>query len=297
MASNGTLEHAGKSENLTEAEVVARFDQLAKAGRLFYDYAFRTETAQSEKMLVEFRISKALASKPWQTTSTLDVATEPGTGPKPGSDINVNGLGVQNLNGTHELTLNMFSSYRPHLLMLTNDGYRRQWEPLDIDDFRAATQFLSNMEQDYLVFYNCRVEGGCSRVHKHLQAIPNESFNGNSWVNIDNDAVPFAYYQTKFTTPPDPEAYLKAYQAGLEAVERSLGSKTTLEDGAPPHNMIMDRERMIVVPRRAAGIDPLGANSGGMLGTIWTQSDEKVQQWKETGVSRLLGVAGTPKLL
>uniref|UniRef100_A0A8H7K9X0 Ap4A phosphorylase 1/2 N-terminal domain-containing protein n=1 Tax=Bionectria ochroleuca TaxID=29856 RepID=A0A8H7K9X0_BIOOC len=159
MASNGTLEHAGKSENLTEAEVVARFDQLAKAGHLFYDYAFRTETAQSEKMLVEFRISKALASKPWQTTSTLDVATEPGTGPKPGSDINVNGLGVQSLNGTHELTLNMFSSYRPHLLMLTNDGYRRQWEPLDIDDFRAATQFLSNMDQDYLVFYNCKVEG------------------------------------------------------------------------------------------------------------------------------------------
>ncbi|KAK7216830.1 hypothetical protein V2G26_004833 [Clonostachys chloroleuca] len=297
MASNGTLEHAGKSENLTEAEVVARFDQLAKAGRLFYDYAFRTETAQSEKMLVEFRISKALASKPWQTTSTLDVATEPGTGPKPGSDINVNGLGVQSLNGTHELTLNMFSSYRPHLLMLTNDGYRRQWEPLDIDDFRAATQFLSNMDQDYLVFYNCRVEGGCSRVHKHLQAIPNESFNGNSWVNIDNDAVPFAYYQTKFTAPPGPEAYLKAYQAGLEAVERSLGSRTTQEDGAPPHNMIMDRNRMIVVPRRAAGIDLLGANSGGMLGTIWTQSDEKVQQWKDTGVSRLLRVAGTPKLL
>ncbi|CAH0057684.1 unnamed protein product [Clonostachys solani] len=297
MASNGTLEHAGKSENLTEAEVVARFDHLAKAGRLFYDYSFKTETAQSEKMLIEFRISKALASKPWQTTSTLDVATDPAAGPKPGSDINVNGLGVQNLNGTHELTLNMFSSYRPHLLMLTNDGYRRQWEPLDIDDFRAATQFLSNMDQDYLVFYNCRVEGGCSRVHKHLQAIPNESFNGNSWVNIDNEAVPFAFYQAKFTTPPDPEAYLKAYQAGLEAVERSLGSRTTLEDGAPPHNMIMDRNRMIVVPRRAAGIDPLGANSGGMLGTIWTQSDEKVQQWKDTGVSRLLAVAGTPKLL
>jgi hypothetical protein len=57
MASNGTLEHAGKSENLTEAEVVARFDQLAKAGHLFYDYAFRTETAQSEKMLVSWAIT------------------------------------------------------------------------------------------------------------------------------------------------------------------------------------------------------------------------------------------------
>lgn len=219
---------------------------------------------------------------------------------RPGSDINTQGLEICHLGQSHFLAVNGFSSYRPHFLLLTLDGYRRQSEPLDIDDFTAAHAFLEGREgDDYMVFFNCKVEAGCSRTHKHLQAIPKESFHGKPWVNLDEnkEALPFEFFQEKQGPSRSPEASLKIYQTGLEAVERTLGKKTTKEDGAPPHNMIMDKGRIVVIPRRQAGIDPLGANSGGMLGTIWIKSEETMRQWLDIGPRKLLENAGAPKLL
>lgn len=221
-----------------------------------------------------------------------------GDGPRPGSDINVQGLEVGPPTDTHFLSFNGFSSYRPHYLLLRTDGHKRQWEPLDIDDFKAIQTFLSTNNRDYLIFYNCRVEAGCSRLHKHLQAIPKDSFHGNPWLNLDDNAsaLPFAYCEDT-TGGIDPEACYGAYRAGIEAVERTLDKETVLENAVPPHNMIMDRGRLVVIPRRAAGIEPLGANSGGMLGMVWTQSEETMQKWMEINPRRLLESAGVPKLL
>jgi ATP adenylyltransferase/5',5'''-P-1,P-4-tetraphosphate phosphorylase II len=212
---------------------------------------------------------------------------------------------VKDLTPSHFLAFNGFSSYRPHFLLLTSDGYKRQWEALDIHDFTAVSAFLESAiaaqggkGSDYLIFYNCRAEAGCSRVHKHLQAIPRESFDGNPWLNFDEnpDAVPFAYHSDT-TCGTDPAALLAAYQTGMQAVERTLGKETKLENGVPPHNMLMDRGRLVVIPRRAGGIEPLAANSGGMLGMIWTQSEEMMQRWLDVDPHKLLAVAGVPKLL
>lgn len=180
------------------------------------------------------------------------------------------------------------------------DGYRRQWEQLDIGDFRAVHEFLNTDEgEKILVIFNCRAEAGCSRLHKHMQAIPKESFGGNPWKNVDDNskALPFAYFEQNVEGSLAPEDSLKTYQKGLEAVERTLGTVTTKETGAPAHNMIMDRERMMVIPRRAAGIGTVGANAGGMLGMIWTQSDEAMQRWLDVGPWDVMKAGGAPELL
>jgi ATP adenylyltransferase/5',5'''-P-1,P-4-tetraphosphate phosphorylase II len=186
---------------------------------------------------------------------------------------------------------------------MTADGYRRQWEALNLEDFKAVAALLDHVavedrgtERDLLVFYNCRAQAGCSRLHKHLQAIPKESHGGNPWLNIDRAAVPFAYHRDN-TCGTDPKRLLRAYAEGMAAVERTLGEETEIENGVPPHNMIMDRDRLVVIPRRDGGIGGLAANSGGMLGLIWTQNEETMQMWLDTDLHKLLKTAGVPKLL
>lgn len=186
---------------------------------------------------------------------------------------------------------------------MTTDGYRRQWEALGLEDFTAVAALLNHVamedhgsERDYLIFYNCRAEAGCSRLHKHLQALPRESLDGNPWLNLDSPSVPFAFHRND-SCGTDPKMLLRAYQEGMAALVRTLGEETELENGVPPHNMIMDRGRLVVIPRRAGGIDGLAANSGGMLGLIWTQSEDMMQRWLDTNPHKLLKAAGVPELL
>ena len=244
----------------------------------------------------EFRISNVLKSKPNDPTSPpITKNGTVGLKQRPGSDINTHGSEIRQLGESHFLAFNGFSCYRPHYLLLTLDANRRQWEPLCIDDFRAVHAFL-DCAGDNLVFFNGGVEAGCSRLHKHLQAIPKQSFDGNPWQNVDENAdeIPFAYFEQKLKINSSPEATLEVYKAGLDFVERTLGLRTTEQNRGPPHNVIMDGERMLVIPRRAAGNGVIGANAAGMLGMIWTQSEETMQLWLDAGPHIILEQAGLP---
>ncbi|TWU74868.1 hypothetical protein ED733_002540 [Metarhizium rileyi] len=283
---------------LTEKDTVARFDRLVDAGIINYDYTQATEYRRIAGLDFEFRVSKVLKDKPADTTSP------PSTGngsvvPKqrPGSDINTHGSEIGQLDESHFLTFNGYSCYRPHYLILTLDGHRRQWEPLCIDDFRAVYAFFEAYGEDYLVFFNGGVEAGCSRLHKHLQAIPNESFDGNPWRNLDenSDAMPFTYFEKKLGMNSNAEASLAAYTAALEMVQRTRGCEISQQDRAPPHNVIMDRDRILVIPRRAAGNGLVGVNAMGMLGMIWTQSEESLQLWLDAGPHTVLEHVGFPR--
>ncbi|KAF4442822.1 putative phosphorylase [Fusarium austroafricanum] len=278
----------------TESELVTAFDQLVKDGVIQYDYSFLTEIRDINGIRFEFRISKALQNKPWDVHASHSLLNG---NVRPGSDINTTETELCGLNTTHFLVFNGFASYRPHYMILTTDGYRRQQEPLNIEDFRAVHAFIGMQESEHLLFYNCKPEAGCSRNHKHLQAIPKTSYDGNSWFNLEHckDALPFKYFEMELPQELSPEAMLALYQEGLHQVEQALDQKTTEETGAPPHNILMDRNRMVMIPRRAAGIDPLGANSGGMLGMIWVKSEEAMHQWLEIGPDKIIAAGGVPK--
>ncbi|GAB0131749.1 hypothetical protein EsDP_00000208 [Epichloe bromicola] len=294
-----------------EREIVAKFDRLVDAGVINYDYAYATENRNIGGLDFEFRISNALKSKPNNPTSPS--GTRNGTVAlrqrRPGSDISTHGSEIGRLAESHVLAFNGYSCYRPHFLLVTLDGHRRQWEPLCIDDFRAVDAFLEAYGKENLLFFNGGVEAGCSRLHKHLQAIPKRSFDGNPWRNVDenSDAIPFAYFEQKLRTKSSseatpeatPEATLEVYKAGLDFVERTLGYKTMEENKnrAPPHNVIMDGDRMVVIPRRATGNGLVGANAAGMLGMVWTQSKETMQLWLDAGPRNVLEQGGSPRLI
>ncbi|KAG8408481.1 hypothetical protein J3458_019517 [Metarhizium acridum] len=284
---------------LNEAEITVVFDKLVDAGVIKYDYTYTTENRKIGGLDFEFRISKVLNSKPNNPKSPPN--TRNGTvalKQRPGSDINTQGSEITRLGENHFLAFNGFACYRPHFLVLTLDGHRRQWEPLNMDDFRAVDAFLGAYGKDNLVLFNGGAEAGCSRLHKHLQAIPKQSFDGNPWRNLDcnSDALPFVYFEQKLKLNSSPQETLEVYKAGLAFVEHTLGCETAEQNRAPPHNVVMDRERMVVIPRRAAGNGLVGANAAGMLGMIWTQSEETMQLWLDAGPPVVLEQVGFPRL-
>jgi ATP adenylyltransferase len=213
----------------------------------------------------------------------------------PGSDINVHGFEIQQLGETHRLTFNMYCTYRPQYLLLTLDGFRRQWEPLDIDDFTAAYTLLTSLNDEYIIFYNCKEEAGCSRLHKHLQAIPKDSFD--PWQNLNKNVkdVPFTYFSKSYGPQlPSPEELHKTYTGFIQEADRLLNSPCTKPNEAPAHNMILDKRGMVVIPRRCVGIEDVGANACGMLGMIWVSHDYMMKEWMAVGPRKVLTAAGVP---
>lgn len=63
-----------------------------------------------------------------------------------------------------------------------------------------------------------------------------------------------------------------------------------------PHNMILTKDWVMTIPRRAAGVGAATANSAGMLGLIWVPSEEVVKLWEEIGPLEVWKELGVPKL-
>ena len=57
-------------------------------------------------------------------------------------------------------------------MLLTVDGHKRQYQALDREDWQALHGVLCSQGSEYVAFYNCGQDGGCSRLHKHMQLIP-----------------------------------------------------------------------------------------------------------------------------
>ncbi|KAK1590758.1 ATP adenylyltransferase [Colletotrichum navitas] len=213
------------STAIDEASVLARFDELVRDGVVMYAEDMEKVYYEDRGFKFEFRITSALKSKPAAVgdNAELDDANggadggshhtssetkAPGTGNGsagasssngtlhgiefdadgclPGGDISIAGYEIGLVGGgAHVLSFNKFCAYRPHLMLVTADGRRRQFEALDGADLGAAREVLMGLHrrgggggggggvgQEYLAIFNCGKKGGCSRLHKHMQVIP-----------------------------------------------------------------------------------------------------------------------------
>lgn len=119
----------------------------------------------------EFRLLTGLSQKPTPTSPP-----QPASRCRPGSDIDVTRYEIADLGNTHLVAFNKFSSARPHLSVLTEDGFTRQHEPLNLADINALHTVLTSLQKNskrrYLAIFNCGIDSGCSRLHKHMQVFP-----------------------------------------------------------------------------------------------------------------------------
>ncbi|KAI5458577.1 hypothetical protein BGZ63DRAFT_426953 [Mariannaea sp. PMI_226] len=285
---------------LDEDALAQRFDKLVSERIIFYDPNPKIIKYEDEGYKFEFRITRALKNKPDIPSGSQDTTVNsghPALSSIPGSDINVSGFEIQPIGATHLLTYNMFSGFRPHFLLLTQDGYRKQYEPLDFDDIHAAHSVVSALNGEYMVLFNGGEESGCSRFHKHLQLIPHADTTFDVWRDIiDRGAkVPFQSFIRRFDEGlPNSRDLLTIYLELFEQAREALKQPVSSDGRAPPHNVIFDRRGIMVIPRRTAGIGRAGANAAGMLGIVWMSDDVRAQEWMDLGPTKILQTAGVP---
>ncbi|KAF4434728.1 5 5 -P-1P-4-tetraphosphate phosphorylase 2 [Fusarium acutatum] len=260
--------------------IEAKFDSLLQAGLVFYDQEQKLIEYMDGGLKFQFLLTSALAKKP--TIQTAGAQTqwdnESSQQRRDGSDINTAGYEICDVGSTHVLVANKFCFASPHLMLLTSDGHQRQYEPLNRDDLTAAWSVLSTMGQDYVAFFNCGRDGGCSRLHKHMQLIPKPKDSFASFLDVDDQKepdVPFQWFYHRFRhSNPGVDGLVNIYNDLLRnATEvgeaRSENADSAPPDAAVPHNFLLTQRWMIVLPRRRAAVNKeAGANAIGMMGVI-----------------------------
>jgi ATP adenylyltransferase len=312
----------GDQLHLNEISLTSQFDDFVRRQIISYAECQPLIHHQHNGLSFEFTVAEALKKKPGvdagafsalqgsavgaTASQNRDTDKNRDGGLRPGSDIDTTGYEIGPLGNSHFLTFNKFCIYRPQMLILTNDGFRRQFEPLDMGDLAAARYMLKTLGGNYLALYNCGFESACSRLHKHMQVIPCARRAASSerpysfWPDQLDDKteskgssrVPFQYRLAHFrhmNDLPTADQLYDNYQSHLQ--ELGIGGS----DSVTAHNVIIGERWIVTIPRRHAGIDGLSPNAAGMLGMIWLSTSEAVQKWKDAGPANVLAYAGVPR--
>jgi ATP adenylyltransferase/5',5'''-P-1,P-4-tetraphosphate phosphorylase II len=258
----------------------------------------------SDTQQIEFHIFSALRKKPAVNTQVPAEETERQVELKrrrqcaPGSDIDIKDFKVHSINGTHDLAVNKFALARPHLLLLTKDGFKRQWEALDKADLMAAWRVLTSLGDNYTITYNCGEAAGCSRIHKHLQVLPSSKTSVLPLDSQDRGAsLPFQYFQHLFQTQLlCPDKLSSIYQDLLLSATKTLQVQEADVGHAYPHNMILTNRWIMVIPRKRSGLNGANSNAQGMLGNIAVSSKEEAGKWIKQGPLNVLAQLGVSRI-
>ncbi|KAJ4387608.1 hypothetical protein N0V93_008204 [Gnomoniopsis smithogilvyi] len=289
---------------MDEAWILTKFDSLVQSGLVLYDDNQKIIEQLDGELKFHFILTSALAKKPTLQSpgprlgdnSELRLLT------RDGSDISTAEFEIGDIGSSHFIAANKFCFARPHLMLLTSDGHRRQYEPLDEDDLTAALTALNAIKEDYVIFYNCGQDGGCSRLHKHMQLLPMPKDSFAAFLDLpDGKApdVPFTWFYHRFEEQSiSASSLIMTYNKLLERADNVGRGRAQHAHNAPPgaacpHNVIFTKRWMIVIPRRRAGVnEKIGANAMGMLGYIATANKDEIDVWMQLGLNKTLGQLG-----
>ncbi|KAF7587797.1 hypothetical protein BBP40_006707 [Aspergillus hancockii] len=293
---------------MEESLILSKFDCLVESGLVLYDDKQQIIEHIDGDLKFQFVLTSALANKPTLTTGQPQPETDTqGPEKREGSDISTAGFEIGAID-THFVIANKFCFARPHLLLLTFDGHRRQYEPLDEADLDSAWRILNSVKTDYIAFYNCGRDGGCSRLHKHLQVMPLPANSFAAFLDSSEGReeepetkVPFEWFYRRFEGEVAPAALVGVYNDLLEEATKVGGGRGDHAASAPsgavcPHNMILTKRWMVVLPRRRGAINKeAGVNSLGMLGVIAVATRTEINHWVRLGLTESLEELGVPK--
>ncbi|KAL3422718.1 tetraphosphate phosphorylase 2 (ATP adenylyltransferase) [Phlyctema vagabunda] len=292
---------------MEEHLILSKFDGMVKSGLVLYDEKQETIEHIDAELKFHFILTSALAKKPTIHTPQPRVEDHPELYKlrRDGSDISTDGFELGDVGNTHFLAANKFCFARPHLMLLTSDGHRRQYEALDESDLSAALTSINAFGKDYAVFYNCGQDGGCSRLHKHMQLLPMPKDSFAAFLNTDDGSetsVPFAWFYHRFEDQQvTPTSLVMIYNELLRQADRVGHGRSENADKAPPgaacpHNVIFTKRWIVVIPRRQAGISKqAGANAMGMLGYIATATTSEMDNWTRLRLTETLEQLGVPR--
>ena len=227
----------------------------------------------------------------------------------PGSDIYKSHPDqiIGTMNNTHVLALNIYPVFRPQYLLLSLDSYRSQDDHLDLQDIEAAWSFLCSVQSPHYVMYNCTKEAGCSRYHKHMQIVPKPEVADSSPAGFrlfpdlqDREVhVPYVYFLRYFNCVGqgllvDGKLIFSIYLDLLRDCRKASDVGGDDSTRLCPHNVVLVKEWIIMIPRRRGSFKGLSANSAGMMGMPTTSNEKLVKVWTDMGPAKVLSELGLP---
>lgn len=297
--------------DISDANIFERFDKLERIGIIHHGPSTAVNLTD-HGFPFELRICPSWAKKPLSVDDALPTEEDKPV-PElfgPGSDIykshpdQVIGM----INNTHVLALNIYPVFRPQYLLLAANSYRRQDEPMDLEDIEASWSFLRTVRLPHYVMYNCTKEAGCSRYHKHTQILRKPEKSGPYATDFEffpdvqgkEIQVPYVYFLHRFENPTSVTgtALFDIYLDLLSKCRTVLGIAVNDKEALCPHNVLLVKEWIIVIPRRRGNFSGTGANSAGMLGMPTISNDALFKIWTDIGPANILsklGVGATGK--
>ena len=115
---------------------------------------------------------------------------------------------------------------------------------------------------------------------------------------IDEKKIPFKYYLFRFEdtkgapSEQQVDTITKRYLSDLEKARRIL----KIEKGDHiPHNVILTKQWLMVIPRRGGKVGGSAVNAAGMMGMVWTKNQDELKAWQKLGIDESLAKFGVPR--
>ncbi|KAL1970213.1 hypothetical protein VTN77DRAFT_5373 [Rasamsonia byssochlamydoides] len=312
-----------------EEKTYARFDDMVRQGRIFYDQQTGPgELFVHEGFQFEFRIVPFLKGKPVLAADDPGRSKSPSPCPCPASSgpesraeagrkqsikgpfisPNPDEVILDSVGPRHRLMLNKYCLYRPMLVLPTKE-FALQSEDLDASDLSASWALLHAFPSfsSPLVIYNRGVNGGSSQGHKHLQLfpLPEEPFvqallwpakaSSTETVATDIPHVPFRHFVLRIPVGATAETVIAMHDRLLQLTRQAHVEAGQSPDG--DYNVALSREWIALIPRTTAGpVDgPFGTSTVGMLGLVAIRDEDDRKKWAELGYTEFLAQLGIPK--
>jgi ATP adenylyltransferase/5',5'''-P-1,P-4-tetraphosphate phosphorylase II len=164
------------------------------------------------------------------------------------------------------------------------------------------------VDSPHYAMYNCTLAAGASREHKHMHIIPRPGSHQKDEGGFrlfpdcespDQRVAPFRYfkrdlYGSDLEKPISSKALLKIYLDLLAQTRTALGISNESPESICPHNVVLVKEWIVVVPRRSNDFKSVTANAAGMMGSVWLLNEGQLDRWKSLGLRNVLSHLGVP---
>ena len=201
-------------------------------------------------------------------------------------------LFVANISQSHVCLLNKYPIIEGHLLIVTRD-FEHQETLISYQDFLAAWRCL--VEFDGVVFYNSGPVAGASQPHKHIQLIPHPPEKEAETLPIPQlfkTGLPFraGYHAYPRVQEHLDETFIRRlHERYLELlVSLALISSKVSEETPKPYNLLMTREFIMIVPRRAECVEEMSINAMGFMGSLFVRDQDQLDRIVSHGIIRAL---------
>lgn len=292
------------------------FERALGEGSLIWIQTARLETIVDRGIPFQIRFVPSLAKKPTLDDNKKDHAVKkkpfnPFLPPEPK-------LFVQKIGAEHNLVLNKFCLARDHFILSTT-RFIIQNTLLDKADLSAIWTCLKDWPE-LLVFHNCGSVSGASQPHKHVQAIPaednipidkvvkengrgkaiGEPFTVKEYAELAHAValLPDLSENPEMAVQTLEDIYLKVLDAAFKPLAMSHAFYASVNPEAeqmdptvPSHNLLMTRDWIFCIPRKAESFEGVGANSVGFAGWMLATDEEQLRTL-ERGVGRVLDGLG-----